>query len=389
MRSNKPLNFDPGECWKRAQRSDVPLCEDLEDHFKELYRQFLDELMIYDRQTHLQVERYQRGKQRVDQANGFYTRSLTSSFGTVELRVPRTRSGQFQTQVIERYQRRTGPVDQAIKQVFLSGVSTRQTGAALAGLLGDRVSAGTVSAVSKVLDEEVRQWHFRDLKDDYEYLIFDAVSVRIRLVGSVKRRMVLCAYGITVQGQRELIDFLIVKTESEAHWKTFLLNLFHRGLKGAALQLITTDGNAGLDAALHYTWPRAAHQRCWAHKLRNLENKLKATQKRCLDEARAIYQAPHRQKALQLFRAWKRTWEMSAPKAVACLEEDLEAMLAFFDCPKKRWVKVRTTNIIERAFVEVRRRIRTMCSFTTQSSCERILYSVFQRMNTNWEKRRL
>lgn len=389
MRSNEPLNFNAAACFKRMQRSDAPLCEDLEDHFKDLYKQFLNELMIYDRQEHLQVKPYQREKKRRDQANGFYSRSLTSSFGTVELQVPRTRSGKFQTQVIERYQRRTGVVDQAIKQVFLSGVSTRQTGAALAGLLGDRVSAGTVSDVSKMLDAQVRQWHFRTLQDHYEYLLFDGVSVRIRLAGKVKRRMVLCAYGITAQGQRELIDFLIVKAESEENWKTFLLNLFHRGLKGAVLQLITTDGNPGLDAALHYTWPRAAHQRCWAHKLRNVENKLKASQGACLDEAKMIYLAKHRKEALQRFKAWKEQWKASASKAVECLEEDLEAMLAFFDCPKKRWIKIRTTNVIERAFVEVRRRIRTMCSFTTQSSCERILFSVFDRMNSNWEKRRL
>jgi transposase-like protein len=389
VRSNEPLVINAAQSWKRLQRSDSPLCQDLEDHFKDLYRQFLDELMIYDRQNHLQVKPYERQKKRRDQANGFYRRHLTSSFGTIQLHVPRTRSGKFQTEIIERYQRRTGVVDQAIKQVFLSGVSTRQTGAALAGLLGDRVSAGTVSEVSKMLDEQVKQWHFRTLSDHYEYLVFDGVSVRIRLVGQVKRRMVLCAYGITTKGKRELIDFLIVKAESEANWKTFLLDLHRRGLKGAALKLITTDGNEGLDNALHYTWPRAVHQRCWAHKLRNLENKLKAAQGPCLNEAKLIYQAAHRKEALQRFKAWKEQWKEKAPKAVCCLEEDLEAMLAFFDCPSKRWIKIRTTNVIERAFVEVRRRIRTMCSFTTQSSCERILYSVFERMNTNWEKRPL
>ena len=389
MRSNEPLNFDVAQCWKRMQRSDSSIGQDPEDHFRDLYRHFLNELMVYDRQAYLRVEPYQRDEKRADQANGFYDRGLTSSFGTVELRVPRTRSGNFQTTVIERYQRRTGPVDQAIKQVFLAGVSTRQTGAALASLLGDRVSAGTVSEISKILDEEVRKWHFRSLTDHYEYLVFDGVSVRIRLVGAVKRRMVLCAYGITKEGKRELIDFLIVKAESEADWKSFLMDLYRRGLKGAALKLITTDGNPGLDAALHYVWPRTAHQRCWAHKLRNLENKLKASQRRCLDEAKRIYQAANRKEALKLFKAWKKAWQPSAPKAVDCLEEDLESMLAFFDCPKKRWIKVRTTNIIERAFVEVRRRIRTMCSFATSSSCERILYSVFDRMNSNWQKRPL
>jgi putative transposase len=389
MRSNEPLVFNAAQSWKRLQQSGLSWAEDAEDHFRDLYRQFMEELMRYERQTYLGATPYQRHKQRRDQANGFYERWLTSSFGTVPLKVPRARSGQFQTRVLERYGRRTQAVDQAIKQVFLAGVSTRQTGAALASLLGERVSAGTVSEVSKILDGQVRQWHFRSLVDHYEYLLLDGVSVRIRLGGQVKRRLVLCAYGITQKGQRELIEFLIVKTESEEHWKSFCLDLYRRGLKGAALKLITTDGQAGLEKALQHTWPRAAHQRCWAHKLRNLENRLKASQGACLEQAKAIYQAAHRQQALQRFQSWKRQWQSSAPKAVACLEEDLEALLAFLDCPRKRRIKIRTTNVIERAFVEVRRRIRTMCSFTTQSSCERILYSVFERMNSNWEKRLL
>lgn len=128
------------------------------------------------------------------------------------------------------------------------------------------------------------------------------------------------------------------------------------------------------------------HQRCWAHKLRNLENKLKASQQACLEEAKLIYQAAHRTQAIRLFRQWKRRWQPQTPKAVACLEADLEELLAFFDCPKLHWKGLRTTNVIERLFVEVRRRIRTMCAFTTRSSCERILFSVFDRMNQHWTR---
>jgi putative transposase len=389
MRSDQPLVINAAQSWKRLQDSKAQFPEQAEELFKEQYGCFLEQLMLYERQEFLQLQPYQRSHKRKDSANGFYCRSQTSSFGTTELKVPRTRSGRFRTQVLERYQRRSQAVDQAIKQVFVSGVSTRQTGAALSGLLGEKVSASTVSEVSKMLDEQVRQWHHRTLQDHYEYLILDAVSVRLRLGGTVKRRMVLCAFGITAKGKRELIDFLIAKSESEDAWKSFLLDLYRRGFKGAILKLISTDGNAGLVKGCSYTWPHAAQQRCWAHKLRNLENKLKKSQGACLAEAKLIYQAKHRQEAEKLFKEWKNRWKAQAAKAVACLEEDLEELLAFFDCPRKRWKKIRTTNVIERAFVEVRRRIRTMCSFSTRSSCERILYSVMDRLNTNWDKRLL
>jgi len=197
--------------------------------------------------------------------------------------------------------------------------------------------------------------------------------------------MVLCAYGLTVEGRRELIDFLVVSAEGEDTWKSFLLDLYRRGLKGTHLELITTDGQKGAIKALHYVWPRVAHQRCWVHKLRNLENRLKASQRACLDEAKEIYQQEHRRGALGCFGAWKRRWWRAAPGAVRCVEEDLEELLAFYDVPTAHWKRVRSTNVIERLFVEVRRRIRTMCAFTTRGSCERILYSVFARMNNHWD----
>jgi transposase-like protein len=119
----------------------------------------------------------------VDQANGFYRRKLTTRLGVLNVAVPRTRSGQFRSPVLPRYQRREPVIDQALQEVFLLGVSTRQAGRALATLLGEAVSAATVSAVAKALDESVLAFHRRPLNDEYRYLLLDAVSVRLQLVG--------------------------------------------------------------------------------------------------------------------------------------------------------------------------------------------------------------
>lgn len=387
MRANRALVIEPAESWKRLQDAKEFFVEDLDELLHQQHRAILEDLMRYERQCFLNAHPYQRHDGRVDQANGFYHRHLTTRSGTFHLAVPRTRSGLFHSQVIPRYQRRDQAVNEAIKSVFLLGVSTRQAGRALAALLDEAVSATTVSAVCKVLDQSVERFHRRKLSDHYEYVLLDGVSVRLRLVGTVQRRMVLCAYGITAAGKRELIDFLIVKAEGEDTWKAFLLNLYRRGLSGEQLRLVVTDGQKGAAKAIDYVWPRAAHQRCWVHKLRNVSNRLKRSQQKCVAEARDIYEAGNRQEAVNCFRAWKKKWIQEAPEAVRCLEADLEALLEFFDCPPHLWKKLRTTNAIERLFVEVRRRIRTMCAFTTRSSCERILFSVFDRMNGYWDNR--
>ena len=391
MRANSALVIEPAESWKRLQAANPEFFyENLDDLLQEQYRAILNELMRYERQEFLRCHPYQRHEDRLDQANGFYRRHLTTRCGRLELDVPRTRTGLFRSQVIRRYKRRDPAVDEAIKNVFLRGVSTRQAGAVLAGLLDEAVSATTVSEVAKILDEVVEKFHRRPLLDHYEYIILDGVSVRIRLVGAVRRRMVLCAYGITKAGQRELIDFMITKAEGEDAWKGFLLDLQRRGLKGHSLRLVVSDGGVGMAKALSFVWPRAFHQRCWVHKLRNLSNKLKASQQQGVAEARDIYQlSTNATEAVKRFRVWKAKWKKQAPAAVACLEKDIESLLHFFKAPPKLWKKLRSTNVIERLFVEVRRRIRTMCAFTTQQSSERILYSVFNHMNTYWEKRPL
>ncbi len=381
------LRIEPAQSWRRVQELKHWFVEDLEQMQRDNHQRFLESLMLYERQRFLQAHPYQRSEARTDQANGFYSRSLVTALGILPaLQVPRARSGRFQTRVLARYARRTAGVDHAIRQVFLTGVSTRQTGRALASLVEEAVSASTVSQVSKVLDASVVAWHRRELADTVVYLILDAVSVRIRLVGAVKRRVALCAYGIDRWGRRQLIGFLIAKNESEETWRDFLRDLWHRGLRGRWLQLITTDGNPGLVAAVRSVWPAVAHQRCWVHKLRNVENRLKRSQQQCLEELKGVYQPATAREALALFRAWKCRWQASAPRAVACVEEDLEELLAFYRCPSEHRKAVRTTNAIERLFVEVRRRIRTMCAFTTRDSCERILYSVFHRMNQYWSQ---
>src|ERR1051325_3369129 len=237
MRTHSVLVIEPAQSWERLQGANPEFFyENLDELLQEQYQAILNGLMRYEREQFLRVHPYQRHEQRLDQSNGFYRRQLITRCGRMDLRVPRTRSGLFHSQVIRRYQRRDKAVDEVIKGVFLRGVSTRQAGPALAGLLDEAVSASTVSKVARMLDDLVEKYHRRALTDRYEYLILDGVSVRIRLVGAVRRRMALCAYGITTEGKRELIDFLIAPTEAEHSWKEFLMDLYRRGFRGAMLK---------------------------------------------------------------------------------------------------------------------------------------------------------
>jgi putative transposase len=335
----------------------------------------------------LAANRYRRTEVRRGWRNGGYTRQLVTRWGLVDIWMPRARKAQPASDVLGRFQRREGQVDQLIREAFLRGISTREVGDVLEPLLGWKPSAQTVSRVARSLDSAVRHFHWRRLTDDVQYLLLDGVTMKIKAPGGVQKKLVLTAYGIRSSGQRVLVDFKLAESESSAQWEAFLEDLFRRGLEGQQLRLIATDGGAGLAAAIAIVYPRVLHQRCWAHKLRNVAAKLpRKHQEDCLRGAKGIYLAPTLADADRRFRQWKLEWGSIAPKAVSCLEQDLESLLAFFSCPGKDALAIRTTNAIERSFREVRRRTRTMSCFQNRASCERIIFAVIYHLNLRWSR---
>jgi len=359
--------------------------EGLDNTAKRLKKQLIEAALEAERTELLLCRSYERSEERTKYRNGYWTRYIILKDGRLEIKMPRIRGLGYQSAVIRRYQQRSKDVDAALLRIFLYGASTRLTGQALRPLVGEAVSAQTVSNIAKSLDSAVRTYHRRKLEDKYLYLFLDGIVLRTRSGVGSKKKTVLVAYGIKLDGRRELIDFLVTKHESEKHWEGFLNNLSRRGLTGDVLGLIATDGNRGLENAVDTVYPQAKRQRCWAHKLRNVSDKLrKRDQEQCMKEARGIYSADSRSEAIQTYRAWAKKWRTVAPKAVKCLEDDLEELLNFYGCPKEMWKKLRTTNVIERAFREVRRRTRPMTCFNNSQSIERIVYAVLNHLNSQW-----
>lgn len=362
--------------------------EELGEQVRGQVKAMLEQALEGERTERLAVERYVRdGEARRDYRNGYYRRDLGTQIGLMRgLRVPRSRGG-YRSELLPRYQRRQESVHELVREAFLRGVSTRQVGRVLEPVLGESYSAQTVSRIARGLDRAVEQFHRRRLLDEYVYLFLDGVVLKVRdSAGKVVKRVVLAAYGLTAKGERELLAYRLAAGESEQGWSAFLQDLYLRGLEGRQLRLIVTDGSTGLRAAVGLVYPQAPIQRCWAHKLRNIADKVLKKEGCCVREAAAIYQAGSRSQAEKAFRDWAEKWRSPRPKAVAAVERDLEELLNFFAVPEAHWKKVRTTNVIERAFREVRRRTRPISSFTNPASCDRIIFGVITHLNRSWQK---
>ncbi len=390
MRVKELTDLTVTDLLKEYKRSFVDYWEMHDEAVKEFRRRFIEKSLEEERAQLICCDFYKRTSERKDYRNGYWRRWIMLKDGRLEIRMPRIRGGGYDSDIIPRYQQRVDEVDAALMKIFLYGASTRLTGEALRPLLGEAVSAQTISNIAKSLDEEVKRYHNRRIEDRYLYLFLDGIVLKTRTGFGSKKKVVLVAYGIRIDGRRELIEFMVTKYESERRWEGFLNSLYNRGLLGEALGLVITDGNSGLENAVDNIYPHVKRQRCWAHKLRNVSNYLKKKDlEKCINKARTIYSAGSRKEAVKAYNEWAERWGTTYPKAVRCIEKDLEELLNFYSCPKEIRVKVRTTNAIERAFREVRRRTRPMSCFNNTQSIERIVYAVLSHLNDQWGNRPL
>jgi putative transposase len=251
------------------------LLEVKENFWGELYgrtalawKGLLEELSWKERDRYLGVKEYERTGER-EYRNGFYERRFGTLMGTLVLRVARTREKSFLPQAVKRFERRAPEVMMLIREAFLRGLSTRQVGRVV-GIVTERVSAQTVSRLTRSLDGLVKKFREAPLKDEWAYLFLDGVSLRVRRPAGRKRVQMLVAYGVRRDGRRQLLAFLRSQGESQAAWEGLLQDLYRRGLEGKNLLLIITDGCPGLAAALQTVYPHVLHQRCWVHKMRNI-----------------------------------------------------------------------------------------------------------------------
>ena len=366
-----------------------------EGDFKPMARQALKELLEkrldQELAEYLGVSRYERASDRHDYRNGHYVRHLLTEMGDLELLVPRSRKGKFPTKLFERYARRCRSVDRVLLACFCLGLSTRKAASVLAPVLGEKVSASTISRIARDLDQEVHRYHSRDLKDQYQYLFFDGVVLKSKGALKVQKKILLCAFGITLEGRHEMIDFYPAASESGACWEAFLADLYKRGLKGSPCELIATDGGTGLHQALQIIYPKTALQRCWAHKSRNVLDKVKKIDQPAVKKAlNRISHAANGREAREAYWRFSSRWNKAYPKAVACLKKDFDQLLSFFQIKNSQlWSRLRTTNLIERAFREVRRRTRPMGVMAHTQSLQRIVFAVFHHLNENWQQQPL
>jgi putative transposase len=350
----------------------------------------VQELLEQEATDYLERGHYQRRPPEQEHRgyrNGYEPGRMRMAEGEVTVQVPQVRDAPqtYRSRLMSDLSGRSDVLERLAVEMYARGLSTRDIEDALREATGDRLLSRTaVSQVTEVLWQEYEAFAGRDLSGfDVEYLFLDAVYESLRQQGAGQEG-VLCAWGICSSGCKVLLHLALGNKESYDNWLEFLRDLVKRGLQTPVQ--VTTDGAPGLMRAVAEVFPRSLRQRCLAHKTRNVLDKVPDSARDEVKAAvQAAYYAPSRAIADQIAAEVLKDYQALYPSAMRSFADDWEASIAYMRCPAVHQKRIRTTNLLERSFLEERRRTKVIPRFFTEKSCLKLAFASLWRASQRWQ----
>jgi len=359
------------------------------DLLREMVKNFAEALMGAEAEALCNAGYRQRTEERVNSRNGYRLRDWDTRAGTIELAVPKLRTGSyFPDWLLERRRRAEAALISVVATSYLLGVSTRRMDKLVETLGIASLSKSQVSRMAKDLDEQVAAFRSRPLDaGPYTFVWADALTLKVREGGRVVHVHGLIAVGVNNDGHREILGLDVTSAEDGAGWLAFWRGLTARGLTG--VQLVTSDAHRGLVDAIGATVPAAGWQRCRTHYLRDLLTQVpKSSQRWVATMVRTIFDQPDSSEVHAQFDRVVAALETKLPKAAEHLADAREQLLAFTAFPREAWTQIWSNNPQERLNREIRRRTDVVGIFPDRDAVVRLVGAVLAEQNDEWIEQR-
>ncbi len=356
------------------------------DLLREMVRTFIQHLMSAQADAICGAPYGERSSDRVNRRNGYRERQFDTRTGTIELLVPKLRSGSyFPDWLVEPRRRTERALVQVVAECYVKGVSTRRVDGLIRTLGIEGISKSQVSSLAKSLDEAVEAFRHRPLDTGpYTYLWLDALEIRCREAGRIVSVATVIATAVNNDGRREILGTDIFTTEDGAGWTQFLRGLVARGLTGVAL--VISDDHLGLVQAIRATLPGAAWQRCRTHFVRNLQTHVpKSAQPMVATLVRSIFAQPSAAEVKAQLERVVSHLEGLFPKAAVILAEAGPDITAFCSFPTEHWRQIWSNNPQERLNREIRRRTDVVGIFPNREAITRLVGAVLAEQHDEWQ----
>ena len=388
-------NRSPEEKARRAkirellQMANIDSMDDIQELFKDTIAEFMENGLDAELEEDLGYSRYDYKNKSTDNSrNGHSSKNLRTSFGDVEVSVPRDRKGEFEPQLLKKNQTSISQdIEEKILSMYAKGMTIGDIEAHIQDIYGLSVSATTVSRITDKILPVAKEWQQRPLESIYAVVFLDAIHYHVRSEGQIVKKAVYIAIGLDLDGRKDVLGMWVGENESAKFWATVLNGLRNRGVED--IFIACTDNLTGFDTAIHAVFPETEIQNCMIHQLRNSSKYVSYKDlKALMSDLKAVYAAVDEQAALGALETFAQNWDNKYPKIAKSWRENWTNLSTYFKYPPQVRRLIYTTNTIEGFNRQLRKVTKSKSVFQTDDSLLKMLYLAMMDITKKWTGRR-
>ena len=364
------------------QEYDIETAEDIQDALKDLLGGTIKEMMEAEMDDHLGYQKSERSDSD-DYRNGYKSKRVNSSYGSMDIDVPQDRKSTFEPQVVKKRQKDISDIDQKIISMYAKGMTTRQISETIEDIYDFETSEGFISDVTDKILPQIEDWQNRPLDEVYPILYIDAIHYSVRDNGVIRKLAAYVILGINTEGKKEVLSITVGDNESSKYWLSVLNELKNRGVKD--ILIICADGLSGIKEAIAAAFPKTEYQRCIVHQVRNtLKYVPDKDRKAFASDLKTIYHASDEEKARLALNRVTEKWTVKYPNSMKRWYDNWDAITPIFKfSPDVRKV-IYTTNAIESLNSTYRKLNRQRSVFPSDIALLKALYLATFEATKKW-----
>ena len=364
------------------QEYDIQSAEDIQEALKDLLGGTIKEMMEAEMDEHLGYQKSQRSDSD-DYRNGYKSKRVNSSYGTMDIQVPQDRKSTFEPQVVRKRQKDISSIDQKIISMYAKGMTTRQISETLEDIYGFEATESFISDVTDKILPQIEDWQKRPLSEIYPVLYIDAIHYSVRDNGIIRKLAAYVILGINIDGQKEVLTIQVGENESAKYWLSVLNELKNRGVKD--ILILCADGLSGIKEAIAAAYPKTEYQRCIVHQVRNtLKYVADKDRKPFANDLKTIYQAASEEQALEALEKVTEKWSVKYPNSMKSWKQNWDAVCPIFKFSTEVRKVIYTTNAIESLNSTYRKLNRQRSVFPSDTALLKALYLATFEATKKW-----
>lgn len=369
--------------------SNITSMDDIQNLFKETIAEFMEDGLETELDDELGYSRYDyRNKNTENSRNGHSSKTLRTSFGDVEVAVPRDRKGEFEPQLLKKNQTSISQdIEEKILSMYAKGMTTGDIEAHIQDIYGVNVSDTTVSRITDKILPVAKEWQQRPLEAVYAVVFLDAIHYHVRSEGHIVKKAVYIAIGIDLDGHKDVLGMWVGENESAKYWATVLNSLRNRGIED--IFIACTDNLCGFSTAIEAVFPKTEIQNCIIHQIRNSSKYVSYKDlKALMADLKAVYAAVDEDAALMALDTFSEHWDKKYPTISQSWRANWANLSTYFKFPQELRRLIYTTNAIEGFNRQLRKVTKAKSVFPTDESLFKMLYLAMMDITKKWTGRR-